>query len=90
MLRDALARYAVTLPADHQLAGIGRVRLGRVLLREKRFAEADSASRAGYDISQERQFGNELDSNRARRSRDRHDSLQRPELMARARSASKQ
>jgi serine/threonine-protein kinase len=48
--RDALAIYAKTLPADHSNVGIGEVKLGRSLLRQRRFSEAIEASTRGYDI----------------------------------------
>jgi len=50
LLRDALARFASTLPPEHPLAGVGHVRLGHVLVQQKRFAEAERESRAGYEI----------------------------------------
>jgi serine/threonine-protein kinase len=42
--------FAATLPADHLNIGIGRIKLGRALLRQKRYAESVRESRAGYDI----------------------------------------
>jgi len=48
--RDALRRYGETLTADHQLVGIARIRLGRVLLLQRHHAEAEQESRAGYEI----------------------------------------
>jgi len=38
------------LPPDHLNVGIGRIKLGRALLRQGRFAEAAVETRAGYDI----------------------------------------
>ncbi len=42
--------YAQTLPAEHQLVGIARVRLGRAILRQRRYSEAENESRAGYEL----------------------------------------
>ncbi len=50
MFREALRRYAETLPADHQFVGITRLRLGRSLLRQRRFEEALTETRAGHDL----------------------------------------
>jgi serine/threonine protein kinase len=49
-LREALAMYGRTLPADHLNAAIVRIKLGRALLRQKRFAEAEVETSAGYLI----------------------------------------
>jgi eukaryotic-like serine/threonine-protein kinase len=38
------------LSADHLNTGVARIKLGRTLLREKRYAEAESESLAGYRI----------------------------------------
>ena len=45
-----IRRYAAVLAPDHPLMGIGRVRLGRVLLLQRRYAEARDESLAGYQI----------------------------------------
>jgi eukaryotic-like serine/threonine-protein kinase len=50
LLRQAIAVYHETLPPDHVNTGIGRVKLGRILLRSGRFAEAASETLAGYQI----------------------------------------
>ena len=47
---EALQIYSQTLPADHLNVGIARVRLGRALLLDGRYPEAESESRAGYEI----------------------------------------
>ncbi len=49
VFRDVLRRYTEVLPPGHQLIGIARVRLGRTLVHAKRYADALSESRAGYD-----------------------------------------
>ncbi|MCC6652289.1 MAG: serine/threonine protein kinase [Candidatus Eisenbacteria bacterium] len=48
--REALRRYSTTLPADHAFVGITRLRLGRSLLRQQRFAEALTESGAGIEL----------------------------------------
>ena len=48
--REALAIYGRTLPPDHLNVGIARIKLGRSLLRQGRFAEAAVESLAGHDI----------------------------------------
>jgi tetratricopeptide (TPR) repeat protein len=50
LFREAVQRYDSTLAPDHQLVGIARVRLGRVLRLEGRFADAEKESRAGLAI----------------------------------------
>src|SRR5207245_11460641 len=50
LFREALSMYAQTLPAEHQLVGIARVRLGRAILRQRRYSEAENESRAGYEL----------------------------------------
>ena len=48
--KEALAMYAHTLPATHINVGIATIKLGRALLRQRRFAEAAKESSAGYEI----------------------------------------
>jgi tetratricopeptide (TPR) repeat protein/predicted Ser/Thr protein kinase len=50
LFHDALRRYAATLPADHLYVGIGRIRLGRAILLQGHFAEAERETRSGYEI----------------------------------------
>jgi serine/threonine protein kinase/tetratricopeptide (TPR) repeat protein len=50
LFRQAIGIYTKTLSAEHLNTGIGRVKLGRVLLREHRVAEAQGETRAGYEI----------------------------------------
>jgi serine/threonine-protein kinase len=42
--------YERTLPAGHTTTGIARIKLGRAILRQGRFAEAERESRAGYEV----------------------------------------
>src|SRR5207245_9355565 len=48
--RDTLNIYEKTLPAEHQNVGIGKAKLGRTLLRERRYEDALKETLAGYDI----------------------------------------
>ena len=50
LYRDALRRYATTLAPEHQYVGIARIRLGRALLHENRYREAEEESLAGLNI----------------------------------------
>ncbi len=50
LLRQAIAIYGEALAPDHVNTGIGRVKLGRVLLRSGRFAEGARETLAGYEI----------------------------------------
>ena len=50
LYREAVRRYTEAQGPNHTNTGIARVKLGRVLLRERRFAEAQVESQAGYDI----------------------------------------
>jgi serine/threonine protein kinase/Flp pilus assembly protein TadD len=52
IFRQAIGIYLKTLPATHPNLGIARVKLGRVLLRQRRYAEAEVESIAGYEILQ--------------------------------------
>ena len=42
--------FTETQSPTHISTGIARIKLGRVLLREKRYREAETESHAGYDI----------------------------------------
>jgi tetratricopeptide (TPR) repeat protein len=50
LYREVMARYVGVLEPDHINVGITRIKLGRALLRQKRWAEAAAESNAGYDI----------------------------------------
>jgi len=49
MFRDAIRRFTETLGADNVNTGEAHIKLGRTLMREKRYKEAEVESRAGYD-----------------------------------------
>ena len=48
--RAAVAMYAATLSPTHRNTAIARIKLGRSLLRQRRFADAARESLAGYEI----------------------------------------
>jgi serine/threonine-protein kinase len=50
VLREVVARYSRAQPVDELNAGIARIKLGRALLGQRRFAEARDESLAGYGI----------------------------------------
>jgi serine/threonine-protein kinase len=50
LFREAVRRFESSQGPTHINTGIARVKLGRALLRQRRFAEAVEESRAGYDI----------------------------------------
>ena len=50
LFRDVIRRYLETLPADNVNIGIARVKLGRTLLRQNRYADAEPETRAAYEI----------------------------------------
>ncbi len=49
-LRDAIRIYSQVLPAGHLNRAIAEVKLGRALVGQKRFGEAEEHTLAGYDI----------------------------------------
>ena len=50
LFRDVIRRYQETLPADNVNLAIARIKLGRTLLRQNRYKDAESETRAGYAI----------------------------------------
>ena len=48
--RQVVPLYTETQSANHINTGIARIKLGRCLLHEQKYAEAAAESRAGYDI----------------------------------------
>jgi eukaryotic-like serine/threonine-protein kinase len=50
MMRDVVARYTKALSADHVNTAIARIRLGRTLVRQKRWRDASVESRTGYEL----------------------------------------
>jgi serine/threonine-protein kinase len=49
-LREALLRFQETLAPDHSNIGIVKTKLGRALLRQLKYGEAEAESLAGYEI----------------------------------------
>jgi eukaryotic-like serine/threonine-protein kinase len=50
LFRDVIRRYKETLPADNVNLAIAHIKLGRVLLRENRYKDAEPETMAGYEI----------------------------------------
>ena len=50
MFREAVTRFSAALGAEHQSTGIARIKLGRTLLRQGRFREAQHETQAGHAI----------------------------------------
>ena len=50
LFREAVRRYAETQGPNHSNTGIARIKLGRALLRQRRFGEAQTETLAGYEI----------------------------------------
>ncbi len=48
--RQAIPIFTESQSANHINTGIARIKLGRSLLRQNRYAEAETETRAGYDI----------------------------------------
>jgi tetratricopeptide (TPR) repeat protein/predicted Ser/Thr protein kinase len=50
LFRDVVERFTATLSADNVNTGIARIKLGRTLLRQNRFREAEEETMAGYQV----------------------------------------
>jgi eukaryotic-like serine/threonine-protein kinase len=50
MFRDVVRRFVESLGPANVNTGIARIKLGRTLLREGRFKEAEAETRAGYEV----------------------------------------
>lgn len=50
IFRDVVRRYTEELSPNHPNTGIARIKLGRSLLRQQRYSDAEVESRAGYEI----------------------------------------
>ena len=50
MFREAVRRFTDAQGPDHLNTGIARIKLGRSLLRQRRFAEAVVETKAGYEV----------------------------------------
>jgi tetratricopeptide (TPR) repeat protein len=49
LFRDVVRRFTETLGADNVNTGIARIKLGRTLLRQNRYKEAEVETLAGYE-----------------------------------------
>ncbi len=50
LFRDVIRRYKETLPADNVNLAIAHIKLGRTLLHDKRYKDAEPETLAGYEI----------------------------------------
>jgi serine/threonine-protein kinase len=50
LYREVVRRFTAAQGSDHSNTGIAHEKLGHVLLRERRFAEAQVETQAGYDV----------------------------------------
>jgi serine/threonine protein kinase/tetratricopeptide (TPR) repeat protein len=50
LFRDVIRRYKETLPADNVNLAIAHIKLGRTLLHDKRYEDAEPETLAGYEI----------------------------------------
>jgi serine/threonine-protein kinase len=50
MFRDVAARFTAALGPQHMNTGIARIKLGRALLRQQKYREAEQESLAGYKV----------------------------------------
>ena len=50
LFREALAMFLATLGPRHANTAIARIKLGRSLLRQQRFSEAEKETLAGFEI----------------------------------------
>ena len=50
LFRDVIRRYEETLPADNVNLAIAHIKLGRALLHDNRYKDAEPETRAGYEI----------------------------------------
>src|SRR5450432_2173694 len=87
LFRDVIRRYNETLPADNVNTGIALVKLGRTLLREKKFKDAEVDTRAGYEILIKQSSSSSSFTRAARKDlAAEYDALNRPQEAARFRA----
>jgi eukaryotic-like serine/threonine-protein kinase len=80
-------RFTESQGAEHMNTGIARIKLGRALLRQSKFAEAEKETRAGYDIlMKQANPGISFIQNARKDLSIEYDSLGRAELAAQFRS----
>jgi len=87
LFRDVIRRYHETLPADNVNTGIAEVKLGRTLLRETKYKDAEVETRAGYEILIKQSSSNSSFTRAARKDlAAEYDALNRPRDAARFRA----
>jgi len=87
LFRDVIRRYHETLPADNVNTGIAEVKLGRTLLRETKYKDAEVETRAGYEILIKQSSSNSSFTRAARKDlAAEYDALNRPQDAARFRA----
>jgi eukaryotic-like serine/threonine-protein kinase len=87
IFRRVVAIYTETLSATHINTGIARIKLGRTLLRQSRYADAEVESRAGYEILVKQMAPNVSWLVNARKDLiEEYDSLHRPDDAAKFRA----
>ncbi|HEV7702811.1 MAG TPA: serine/threonine-protein kinase [Gemmatimonadaceae bacterium] len=50
LMHDVVRRFTASLSADHMSTGIARVKLGRTMIKQKKWTSGAAETRAGYDI----------------------------------------
>jgi ATP/maltotriose-dependent transcriptional regulator MalT len=50
LMHDVVARFTATLSADHMNTGIARIKLGRTMVKQRKWASGAQETRAGYEI----------------------------------------
>jgi eukaryotic-like serine/threonine-protein kinase len=87
IFRQVVSIYTETLSADHINTGIARIKLGRTLLRQQRYREAETETRAGYEILVKKMDPNVSWLVNARKDLiDEYEALHRPDAAARFRA----
>jgi len=85
--RDVVRRFTESLGSNNVNTGIARIKLGRTLLREKRFAEAEVETLGGYNILQKQTSPSTSYLRAARKDLvAEYDGLKQPEKSARFRA----
>jgi tetratricopeptide (TPR) repeat protein len=87
LFRDVIRRYNETLPADNVNTGIAHVKLGRTLLRENKYKDAEVETRAAYEILVKQSSSSSSFTRAARKDlAAEYDALNEPEQAARFRA----
>lgn len=87
LFRDVVRRFTETLSADNVNTGIAHIKLGRTLLRENRFADAQLESFAGYqNLTKQANPGTSYLRAARRDLAAEYDALKQPERAARFRA----